>query len=101
MLPISPLPNLIGGKKRLHTPTSDDFTNTTSNLDDITEALAGFHLPGQDAAEPGEGQSTWPYILEGIARFYRRQIKLMLGTQALTQVHALGPFSESHETYGI
>jgi hypothetical protein len=72
MLPISPLPNLIGREKRLHAPTSDDFTNTTSNLDDITEALAGFHLLGQDAVEPGEGQSTWPYVLEGIARSYRR-----------------------------
>jgi hypothetical protein len=95
MLPISPLPNLIGGEKRLHAPTSDDFTDTTSNLDNINEALVGFHLLDQDASKPGEGQSTWPYGLEGIARSYRCQIKLMLGTQALTQVLALGPFSES------
>jgi hypothetical protein len=55
MLPISPLPNLIGGEKRLHAPTSDDFTDMTSNLDNVTEALAGFHLLDQDALEPGEG----------------------------------------------
>jgi hypothetical protein len=52
-------------------------------------------LLDQDAAEPGEGQSTWPYGLEGIAWSYQCQIKLMLGTQALTQIRALGPFSES------
>jgi hypothetical protein len=45
MLPVSPLPNLIGGEKGLHAPTSDDFTNTTSNLDNVSKALAGFHLP--------------------------------------------------------
>jgi hypothetical protein len=55
MLLVSPLPNLIGGEKGLHAPTSDDFTDTTSNLDNVTEALAGFHLPDQDASEPGEG----------------------------------------------
>jgi hypothetical protein len=42
-----------------------------SNLDNITEALAGFHLLDQDASEPGEGQSTWPYGLEGITRSYQ------------------------------
>jgi hypothetical protein len=95
MLPVFPPPNLIGGEKGLHAPTSNDFTNTTSNFNYVTEAVAGFHLPDQDAAELGEGQSTWPYGLEGIARSYWRQIKLMLGMQALTQVCALGPFSES------
>jgi hypothetical protein len=67
MLPVSPLLNLIGGEKGLHAPTFDDFTNTTSDFDNITEALAGFHLPNQDASEPGKGQSTWPYGLEGTA----------------------------------
>jgi hypothetical protein len=55
MLPVSPPPNLIGGEKGLHTPTSDDFINTTSDLDDVTEAQAGFHLPDQDIAKPGKG----------------------------------------------
>jgi hypothetical protein len=85
----------MGGEKGLHAPSSDDFTDTTSNINDVTEALSGFHLLDQDTSEPGEGQSTWPYGLEGIARSYRCQIKLMLGTQALTQVHTLCPFSES------
>jgi hypothetical protein len=58
MPPVSPLPNLMGREKGLHSPASDDFTNATSNLDDVTKALAGFHLPDQDASEPGEGQST-------------------------------------------
>jgi hypothetical protein len=44
MLPVSPLPNLIGGEKGLHAPTSDDFTDTTSNLNNVTKALAGFYL---------------------------------------------------------
>jgi hypothetical protein len=95
MLLVSLLPNLIGGEKGLHSPNSDDFTNMTSNLNDVTEALAGFHLPDQNVAKPGEGQSTWPYGLEGIAQSYQCHIKLMLGTQALTQVCALGPFLES------
>jgi hypothetical protein len=95
MLSVSPLPNLIGGEKGLHAPTSDNFIDTMNNLDNVTEALTGFHLPDPDALEPGEGQSTWPYCLEGTARSYRRQIKLMLGMQALIQVRALGPFSES------
>jgi hypothetical protein len=58
MLPVSSLPNLIGREKGLHSPMSDDFTNTMSNLDDVTKALAGFHLPDQDASEPGKGQFT-------------------------------------------
>jgi hypothetical protein len=45
MLPVFLLPNLIGGEKGLHAPTSDNFTDTTSNLDNVTEALAGFLLP--------------------------------------------------------
>jgi hypothetical protein len=45
MLPISLLPNLIGREKGLHAPTSDDFTDMMSNLDNITEALADFYLP--------------------------------------------------------
>jgi hypothetical protein len=45
MLPVSPLPNLIGGEKGLHAPTSDDFTDMMSNLDNIIEALADFYLP--------------------------------------------------------
>jgi hypothetical protein len=61
MFPVSLLPNLIGVEKGLHTPTSDDFTNTMSNLVNVTEALEGFHLLDQDASEPS-----------------------MLGTQALT-----------------
>jgi hypothetical protein len=72
MLPVSPLLNLIGGEKGLHAPTFDDFTDTTSNLDNVTVALVGFHLPDQHASETGEGQSTWPYGLEGTARSYRR-----------------------------
>jgi hypothetical protein len=55
MLPASPLPNLIGGEEGLHAPTSDDFTDTMSNLDKVTETLAGLHLPDQDASEPAEG----------------------------------------------
>jgi hypothetical protein len=58
MLPVSPLPNLIGGEKRLHAPTSDDFTDTMSNLNNVTEALACFHLLDQDASEPSKGQPT-------------------------------------------
>jgi hypothetical protein len=55
MLPISLLPNLIGREKGLHAPTFDDFTDMMSNLDNITEALADFYLPDQDASEPGKG----------------------------------------------
>jgi hypothetical protein len=44
MLPVSSLPNLIGGEKGLHAPTSNDFTDTMSNLNDITKALSGFQL---------------------------------------------------------
>jgi hypothetical protein len=72
MLPISPLPNLIGGEEGLHAPTSNDFTDTTSNLDNVTETIAGLHFLDQDATEPVEGQSNWPYGLKGTDWSYWR-----------------------------
>jgi hypothetical protein len=84
MLPISLFPNLMGREKGLHSSTSNNYTETMSNLNNVTKALASFHLLNQDASEPSKCQFSWPYGLEGIARSYRCQIKLMLGTQALT-----------------
>jgi hypothetical protein len=95
MLPISLFPNLMDREKGLHSPTSDDYTDTMSNLNNVTKALASFHLLNQDTLEPGKDQFSWPYGMEGTTRSYQCQIKLMLGRQALTQVCALGPFSKS------